>query len=159
MKEKFTHLDESGNVKMVDVSQKDITMRIAKAQCTVKMKPSTLKSITNASIKKGDVFTVAKVSGIMAAKKVGELIPLCHTLPLEHVEIIFDWNIDKGTLIIKSEVVVNAKTGAEMEALQAVSQAALTVYDMCKAVDRGMVISDIKLIEKSGGKSGLWIRK
>ncbi len=158
MEEEFTHIDESGRVRMVDVSGKAITRRVAKAQCTVQMKASTLKSIIDAKIQKGDVFACAKVSAIMAAKRVDELIPLCHPLPIDHVDITFNWNISKGVLVIVSEVVVSAKTGAEMEALQAVTQAALTVYDMCKAVDRAIIISEIKLLEKSGGKSGLWKR-
>jgi cyclic pyranopterin phosphate synthase len=158
MKKSFSHLDESGRLKMVDVSAKAITRRVAKARCTVSMKPETLGRIVSGKIPKGDVLACAKVSGIMAAKKTHELVPLCHPLPIEHIEIMFDHNIEKGELIIDAETVVTAKTGAEMEALEAAAQTALTVYDMCKAVDRGMVISEIKLLEKSGGKSGSWKR-
>jgi cyclic pyranopterin phosphate synthase len=158
MKKSFSHLDESGKLKMVDVSAKAVTRRAAKARATVSMKPDTLKSIVEEKIPKGNVFACAKVAGILAVKKTHELIPLCHPLSIEHIEITFDYNIDKGKLVIDSEVIVTAKTGAEMEALMAAAQAALTVYDMCKAVDRGMVITEIKLLEKSGGKSGSWKR-
>lgn len=158
MKKRFSHLDESGKLKMVDVSEKAVTRRTAKACCTVKMKTETLKRIVEDKIPKGDVFSCAKVAGIMAAKKTHELIPLCHPLPIEHIDITFTHTMDKGELVINAEAVVTAKTGAEMEAMMAVAQAALTVYDMCKAVDRGIVISDLKLLEKSGGKSGSWKR-
>jgi cyclic pyranopterin phosphate synthase len=123
------------------------------------MKPVTLRAIVEERILKGNVFTSAKVAGILAAKKVGELIPLCHTLAVDRIGVDFESDLERGILTITSEVVVRAKTGAEMEALQAAVQAALAVYDMCKAVDRGMVISEIALVEKRGGKSGLWKRK
>jgi cyclic pyranopterin phosphate synthase len=158
MKKRFSHLDETGKLKMVDVSDKSVTRRSAKACCTVTMKPDTLKNILEEKIPKGDVFVCAKIAGILAAKKTHELIPLCHPLSIEHIDITFTHSIDKGELLIVSEVIVTAKTGAEMEALTAASHAALTVYDMCKAVDRGIVISEIKLLEKSGGKSGTWKR-
>jgi cyclic pyranopterin phosphate synthase len=159
MEENFSHIDESGNVRMVDVGGKDVTRRSARARCKVLMDPSTLKAISENRIKKGNVLTAAKIAGIMAAKKVDELIPLCHPLPVDYISIDFSREDEKGFLEISSEVAVSARTGVEMEALQAVTQAALTVYDMCKSVDRGMVIADIRLMEKRGGKSGLWKRK
>lgn len=159
MEENISHIDESGNVRMVDVGGKDVTRRSARARCKVLMNPSTLKAISENRIKKGNVLTAAKIAGIMAAKKVDELIPLCHPLPVDHISIDFGQEDEKGVLEISSEVAVSARTGVEMEALQAVTQAALTVYDMCKSVDRGMVIVDIRLMEKRGGKSGLWKRK
>jgi cyclic pyranopterin phosphate synthase len=155
----FTHVDKSGNVRMVDVGEKAATKRVAKARAVISMKPETLGAIVGDRIQKGNVFTTAKVAGIMAAKKVGELIPLCHPLAVDWIGIDFETDPERGVLAITSEVVVHAKTGAEMEALEAVAQAALAVYDMCKAVDRGMVISEIALVEKRGGKSGLWQRK
>ena len=159
MKKQFSHVDKAGNIQMVDVGDKEVTKRVAKARCRIMMNPSTLRAVTEGKIKKGNVFTTAKIAGILAAKRVDELIPLCHTISLNHVDISFDPELDKGVLIISSEVGVTAQTGAEMEALQAAAQAALTVYDMCKAVDRGMVISDLELVEKSGGRSGLWKRE
>ena len=159
MEENFSHIDESGNVRMVDVGGKDVTRRSARARCKVLMDPSTLKAVSENRIKKGNVLTAAKIAGIMAAKKVDELIPLCHPLPVDYISIDFNQEDEKGVLEISSEVAVSARTGVEMEALQAVTQAALTVYDMCKSVDRGMVIVDIRLMEKRGGKSGLWKRK
>ncbi|MBA7670467.1 Cyclic pyranopterin monophosphate synthase [subsurface metagenome] len=159
MKKQFSHVDKAGNIQMVDVGDKEVTKRVAKARCRIMMNPSTLMAVTEGKIKKGNVFTTAKIAGILAAKRVDELIPLCHTISINHVDIFFDPELDKGVLIISSEVGVTAQTGAEMEALQAAAQAALTVYDMCKAVDRGMVISDLELVEKSGGRSGLWKRE
>jgi cyclic pyranopterin phosphate synthase len=159
MEKNFSHIDSSGDVRMVNVGKKGVTKRIAKANCTLKMNPSTLEAISDNKIKKGNVLTTAKIAGIFAAKKVDSLIPMCHSLPVDHIDIQFKIDKDLGELEIRSEVSVNARTGAEMEALQAVAQAALTVYDMCKAVDRGMIISDIRLMEKSGGKSGLWKRE
>ena len=144
---------------MVDVGGKTVTKRTAKARAVVSMKPETLKAIVEDRIGKGNVFTTAKVAGILAAKKVGELIPLCHPLAVDWIGVDFEPDPERGVLTITSEVIVRAKTGAEMEALQAAAQAALAVYDMCKAVDRGMVISEISLVEKRGGKSGLWQRK
>ena len=123
------------------------------------MRSDTLRMIVEKEAPKGDVFAAARVAGIMAAKRTGELVPLCHPLPLELVDVRFQPDAASGVLVIESRVVVTAKTGAEMEALQAASQAALTVYDMCKAVDRGMTITDLMLVEKSGGKSGTWKRE
>ena len=150
----LTHIDENGNASMVDVGKKDVTKRTATASCKLHMKPETLRAISEDRIKKGNVFTVAKIAGIAAAKKTGELIPLCHPLSPEHIDIAFQYEPEKGILMVNSSVSVTAKTGAEMEALQAVAQAALTVYDMCKAVDKEIKISDICLIKKSGGQSG-----
>lgn len=156
---KLSHIDHQGDVRMVDTGSKKITRRIASASCEVFMKKSTLKRILEEQMPKGHVFTIAKTAGIIASKKVFELIPMCHQIPLENVELSFDCDLEKGSISITSEVSVTAKTGVEMEALQAVVQAALTIYDMCKAVDKEIIISDIKLIKKSGGKSGTWIRK
>lgn len=159
MEDNFSHIDGFGNVRMVDVGGKDVTRRLARARCKVLMDRSTLEAISKDKIKKGNVLTAARIAGIMAAKKVDELIPLCHPLPVDHISIDFSREDEKGVLEISSEVAVSARTGAEMEALQAVTQAALTVYDMCKSVDRGMVIADVRLMEKRGGKSGLWKRE
>ena len=151
---KLTHLDEAGRAKMVDVTDKAITKRVAVAEGKIRLRPETLRLIANKNIPKGDVFGVARIAGISAAKKTGELIPLCHPLPITHVDI--DFHIDEANSLIRirSKTSVEAKTGIEMEALTAVSIAALTMYDMCKAVDSTMVISDIQLMEKKGGKSG-----
>ena len=159
MNKEFSHLDESERLRMVDVSGKKVTKRTAVARCTVHMAPDTLRMIAEEKAPKGDVFAAARVAGIMAAKRTGELVPLCHPLPLELVEVGFEADGGSGVLVIESRVVVTAKTGAEMEALEAASQAALTVYDMCKAVDRGMKITDLMLVEKEGGRSGTWKRK
>lgn len=155
----LTHLDNDGSAHMVDVSEKEVTLRVARAYCRVDMKPSTIEAITGKSIGKGDVLTVAKIAGITAAKKTAELIPLCHPLMLEKIDIEFKPDFERGALEIVSTVGVTARTGAEMEALEAVAQTALTVYDMCKSIDREMVIGEIKLLEKRGGKSGWWKRK
>ena len=141
---------------MVDVSEKGVTLREAVAQGNISMKAETFAMIMNKEMKKGDVFEVARLAGIMAAKRTFELIPLCHPLNLTSVEVSFHPDAKKNQVKIESRVKVEAKTGVEMEALVAVSAAALTIYDMCKAVDRGMVISDIKLFRKSGGKSGVY---
>ena len=151
---KLTHLDEEGRAKMVDVTDKAVTKRVAVAEGEITLRPETLRLIADKAIPKGDVFGVARIAGISAAKKTGELIPLCHPLPITHVDIDFHIDEAKSLIRIRSKVSVEAKTGIEMEALTAVSVAALTIYDMCKAVDKSMVISDIRLIEKKGGKSG-----
>ncbi len=158
-KDTFSHIDEDGNARMVDIGAKKITRRVAVASCRVVMKPETLQAIVDDRIRKGDVFTVAKVAAISAAKRTGELIPLCHPLALEHVDVHFQPELQAGELEIRTSVTVTAKTGAEMEALQAAAQAALTIYDMCKAVDRGMRITGLGLISKEGGKSGTWKRE
>jgi|TARA_B110000438_G_scaffold38423_1_gene38179 cyclic pyranopterin phosphate synthase len=152
----LTHLDSSGSARMVDVSTKDITTREATAQSKVFLKKETLELITQGNIPKGDVFASARIAGIMAAKETHRLIPLCHPLPITAVtiEINADNSADEPNIIIAATVRVNSQTGVEMEALTAASIAALTIYDMCKAVDRGMTISDVKLLKKSGGRSG-----
>jgi cyclic pyranopterin phosphate synthase len=150
----FTHFDRDGNAVMVDVSEKAVTERIAVARGRVSMQPETLAMIRQGSHKKGDVLAVAQLAGIMAAKKTGELIPLCHPLPLDKVTVDLTCLDDERSVEIEATVKVTARTGVEMEAMTAVSVAALTIYDMCKAVDRAIRIGDIRLIRKSGGKSG-----
>jgi cyclic pyranopterin phosphate synthase len=158
---KFTHLDKNGKAAMVDVTAKENTLRQATAQGTVLMRADTFARIMAGGMEKGDVLGVAKVAGIMAAKRTAELIPLCHPLDITHVEITFNPMKEKHCIEIAAQVQVTGKTGVEMEALVAVATTALTVYDMCKAVDREMVISDIHLVEKRGGKSGhfVWGKK
>jgi len=153
----LTHFDERGASRMVDVSDKEVTARSARASGLVRMEASTLALILDRGTAKGDVLGVARLAGIMAAKRTGDLIPLCHPLGLESVEVAFT-TVDAGTLRIEATARVRGRTGVEMEALTAVSVAALTVYDMAKAVDRGMVIDGIKLEEKSGGRSGTYRR-
>ena len=144
---------------MVDVSEKEITSRIAIARGTVHMRPETLALIREDKIEKGDVFSVARVAGIMAAKKTSELIPMCHPLNITSVEIDLTPRQEPARVEIEASVRVSGKTGVEMEALTAVSVAGMTIYDMCKAVDREMSIGEIRLVKKSGGKSGTFIRK
>lgn len=153
MSSELTHFDEHGASRMVDVSDKPQTHRLARASGRVRMAPATLKLIQQRGHAKGDVLEVARLAGIMAAKKTGDLIPLCHPLPINAVEVHFRFE-DEATLGIEAVVRVYGRTGVEMEALMAVSVAALTVYDMCKAVDRVMCIERIRLEEKSGGRSG-----
>jgi cyclic pyranopterin phosphate synthase len=155
---KLTHIDRSGKARMVDVSDKPRTQREAVARGMVTMKNATLKLIQENSIAKGDVLMVARVAGIMAAKKTHEIIPLCHPLNISSVDLDFSLDQKKNRILIESRVKITGQTGVEMEALTAVSAAALTIYDMCKAVDKEMVISDIMLIEKTGGKSGTFRR-
>src|SRR3989338_1096544 len=150
---KLTHFDESGASRMVDVSGKEATERLAVARARVAMKPETLRLILDKKVAKGDVFEVARIAGILAAKRTGELIPLCHPLNLTSVKIDFS-NNGVDTVEIRSETKIVAPTGVEMEALVAASVAALTIYDMCKAVDRGMVISDVHKKKRGGGKGG-----
>ncbi len=152
----FSHLDEKGQARMVDVSRKAPTLREAVASGKVLMKPATVKAIKGGGIAKGDVFAVARVAGIMAAKKAGNLIPLCHPLEITGVEVSFATEAARGEVAIQAKVRTVGKTGVEMEALTAVSVAALTIYDMCKSADRGIVISDILLVRKSGGRSGTY---
>lgn len=149
----LSHYTEDGSSRMVDISDKKVTKRLARASGFVRMQQATLELIQKRLIPKGNVFEVAKIAGIMAAKKTSDLIPMCHPLSIVHVDIKIE--IDKGKvgILLESEIKLEGKTGVEMEALTAVSVAALTVYDMCKAVDKNMIIEDIKLIEKSGGKS------
>jgi cyclic pyranopterin phosphate synthase len=151
---KLTHFDDEGKARMVDVSEKPLTQRDAVAKGSVYMKPETLRLIKDRQISKGDVLGVARVAGIMAAKKTSELIPMCHPLNITSVSIDFYIDEIKNKIDIKTTVKIVGQTGAEMEALTATSAAALTIYDMCKAVDKEMVISDIMLMEKRGGKSG-----
>ncbi len=151
---KLSHLDEQGNARMVDVGAKEDTERLAVARGEVQMKPETLALIQAGAMKKGDVLTVAQLAGIMAAKKTSELIPLCHPLPLSHIQIDLQLDLDLPGVQIKATVRTMGKTGVEMEALTAVSVAALTVYDMAKAVEKTMRIQNIRLVEKHGGRSG-----
>ena len=154
---KLTHINSNGEAQMVDVSEKNIASREAKAGAKVLMKPETLDLIVSGSHKKGDVLSVARVAGIQAAKKCSELIPLCHPLMLTKVSVELTPNTKDSTIEIVAVAKINGKTGVEMEALTAASIAALTVYDMCKAVDRFMTISNVQLLEKKGGKSGHWV--
>ena len=151
---KLTHFDDNGDPTMVDINEKENTIRVAIATGKVTMKSKTLQKILDIKIKKGDVFNVAKLAGIMAAKKTDQLIPLCHSIPLSYVNIDLEPDIKNSCVMIKAEASLVGKTGVEMEAFTAVSVVSLTIYDMCKSIDREMVISDIKLIHKSGGKSG-----
>ena len=146
----FTHFNQDGEAIMVDVSQKDITMRIAIAEGSIKVNQEVFRSIKEQTNKKGDVLAVARIAGIMAAKKTSDMIPLCHPLFITKVTIVFE--LDEDNYMIKA----NGKTGVEMEALHAVSVTLLTIYDMCKAIDKSMEISDIRLLHKEGGKSGVY---
>jgi len=154
----FTHFDEKGQALMVDVGEKDVTVRTAVARGEIAMNPETLDLILEGRAKKGDVLGVASLAGIMAAKKTPDLIPLAHPLPLSSVKLEFFPDRNRSLIEIEATVKVTARTGVEMEALTAVSVAALTIYDMCKAVDRAMVISGVRLMEKSGGRSGVFKR-
>ncbi|WP_029073900.1 cyclic pyranopterin monophosphate synthase MoaC [Kaistia adipata] len=156
MSPRLTHLDETGSAHMVDVSAKDITTRTAVAEGTVTMKAATLELIRTGSAAKGDVVATARIAGIMAAKKTHELIPLCHPIMLSKVTIDIEFDTALPGLRIRATTKVAERTGVEMEALTAVSVACLTIYDMAKAVDRGMTIGDIRLLEKTGGRSGDW---
>ena len=153
-KNKLTHLDDDGNPSMVNINKKEMTERVAIAFGKITMQTETLQKILDIKIKKGDVLNIAKIAGIMAAKRTDQLIPLCHTIHLSYVNVDLKPEIKASCINIKSEAALVGKTGVEMEAFTAVSVAALTIYDMCKSIDREMVISDIKLIHKSGGKSG-----
>ena len=150
----LTHFDDRGNAHMVDVGDKDVTERVATAKASVVMQPATLALIRDKKAAKGDVLAVAQLAGIMAAKKTADLIPLCHPLALSSVQVTLTLDEKRNTVDIEATCKLKGRTGVEMEALTAASVAALTVYDMCKAVDRGMVISEVKLLHKSGGKSG-----
>lgn len=151
----LTHLDAQGRARMVDVGDKPVTERVAVASATLRMQPATLRRIRAGAIAKGEVLAVARLAGIMAAKRTADLIPLCHPLPITVANIDFIPGRG-GALRITATVKVSGKTGVEMEALTAVTVAALTVYDMCKAIDRGMTITDVGLEEKRGGRSGEW---
>ena len=152
----FSHLDEKGRARMVDVSGKDVTDRLAVARGAVHMAPETLKRIAEGGVKKGDVLSVARLAGIMGAKRTADLIPLCHPLLINKADV--ELSIDDGAnaVVIEATVRVDGKTGVEMEALTAATVAALTVYDMVKAVDRGTLITDVRLLHKAGGKSGTY---
>lgn len=154
---KLTHFDASGQAHMVDVSDKASTRRIAIAQGCIRMHPETLKLIQQGNAKKGDVLGVARIAAIQASKKTSDLIPLCHPISLTKVSITFDVDEKTTSVICTATTETIGQTGVEMEALTAVSVALLTIYDMCKAADRGMVIGEIKLLEKHGGKSGDWM--
>lgn len=155
----LSHLDSEGKARMVDISEKDTTLRIAVASGYVSMKPETFDMIMSHEIAKGDVLGVAKIAGVMAAKKTGELIPLCHPINITDVNISFTPIKDESRIEVQAEVKTLGRTGVEMEALTAVATSALTIYDMCKAVDKGMEISQIRLLKKSGGRSGTYVRE
>ena len=154
----FSHLDSAGRARMVDVSEKDVTVRVATAAGTVIMRAETLKLIMEGGAAKGDVLGAARLAGIMAAKRTSELVPLCHPLPLALVTVEIECDPARDAVDISATCKTEGRTGVEMEALTAVSVAALTIYDMCKAVDRGMTIGDIRLTYKAGGKSGTYQR-
>lgn len=156
--EKLTHLDQNGRPRMVDVGDKDDTKRIGVAKGTISMKRETLERVINGDMFKGDVLGVAQTAGIMAVKKTWEAIPMCHNISINGVEMDFDVDEEHNSIHITCKATTQGKTGIEMEALHGVSIAALTIYDMCKAIDRGMEITNIRLTEKSGGKSGEYHR-
>ena len=155
---KLTHLNTRGEAHMVDVGEKPVSAREAVAEGWIRVQPQTLKLILEGGHKKGDVLAVARVAGIMAAKKTAELVPLCHTIPISAVEIALTPEEAPPAIHCRASVRTSGQTGVEMEALTAVQIALLTVYDMCKAVDRGMTLTDIRLVSKSGGRSGNWVR-
>jgi cyclic pyranopterin phosphate synthase len=159
MRRKLTHLDASGRVRMVDVSAKSVTRRRAVARGRLFMKPATLRLLAGGRLPKGDAIAVAHLAGVMAAKRVGELIPLAHPLPLDGVHLTFELDPATSSVAIEARVSTRARTGVEMEALTAVSVAALALYDMLKSADRAMVIGDIALWEKRGGRSGVYRRR
>jgi cyclic pyranopterin phosphate synthase len=156
---KLSHINSKGKAEMVDVSEKEISTRTAEAYAEVKVSKEVFDAIKNNSVKKGDVLSIAKFAGIQAAKKTSELIPLCHNIFISKIDVELKLNSQKKTVEIKSFAKTTAQTGIEMEALTAVSVAALTVYDMCKAIDKSMIISEIKLLSKTGGKSGNYFIK
>lgn len=152
----FTHFNAQGDAHMVDVSEKAITQRVAITEGFISLQPATLELILQGGHKKGDVLGIARIAGIMASKRTAELIPLCHPLPLTHVEIELIPEIENSRIRCQTTAKTNGQTGVEMEALTATQIALLTIYDMCKAVDRGMEINGVRLLEKAGGKSGHW---
>lgn len=156
MSAKFTHLDAEGRARMVDVTDKPVTARTATAEACVVMQPQTLQMIVDGNHKKGDVLAVARIAGIQAAKKCADLIPLCHPLLLSSVTVECEPDLNNHAVVIHATCKLAGQTGVEMEALTAASVAALTIYDMCKAVDKGMEIRSVRLLEKRGGKSGDW---
>lgn len=153
---RLTHVDSEGRSRMVDVSGKEPTRRVARAEAFVEMSPSTLKLLKQNALPKGSPLETARIAGIQAAKKTSDLIPLCHPLPLTHVDIAIE--VTRGGVRLESTASTKAETGVEMEALMAAAVAALTLYDMCKAVEKGMTIGRVRLLEKTGGKSGPWVR-
>ena len=155
----FTHFDDQGNAVMVDVGGKTATVRVAHAAGSITLSPRAFEMVKGGKMSKGDVLGIARVAGIMAAKKVDSLIPLCHPLLISKINIDFSYHDEDSSIEILSTVGMSGQTGVEMEALTAVSIAALTIYDMCKAVDKSMVIGDIRLLKKTGGKSGTYERK
>ncbi len=155
----FTHIDKEGRVRMVDVTQKKPTVRTAVAGGMVSMNPATFDAIQNQKVKKGNVLETARIAGIMAAKKTAELIPMCHPLNITHIQVDFSPDAANSSMGIEATVRAIDQTGVEMEAITAVSVAALTIYDMCKSIDKEMTISKIQLLKKTGGKSGTYIRK
>ena len=158
MSNEFSHLDDTGGISMVDVGAKRSTMREAVAVATVRMKPETLKRLIERALPKGDVLATAKVAGVLAAKRTPSLIPLAHPLNITSVDITFDLDPAAGTVEVHAIVRCDGKTGVEMEAMTACAVAALTIYDMCKSAEKGIVIDTLQLVRKSGGKSGLWER-
>ena len=154
----FTHIDSEGRLRMVDVGEKKVTQREAKAEATVIVSQETLERILDLKMPKGNVFEAARLAGILAAKKTSNLIPLCHPIQLTEIKIDFSTDRERSQILISSRVKTRDRTGVEMEALVAVTHAALTIYDMCKAVDRGMKITDVQLTYKSGGRSGTYQR-
>jgi cyclic pyranopterin phosphate synthase len=158
MADELTHLDERGRARMVNVADKAVTRRVCVARGEVRMAPETLARISEGRIPKGDVLATARIAGIQAAKRTDEWIPLCHSLPLDGVEIELLPDSERSRIAIEARVQAQARTGVEMEALVAVCAAGLTIYDMCKAIDRGMTLEAVRLVRKSGGKSGEWKR-
>ncbi len=158
-KKEFTHFDQDGNAVMVDVGGKDVTRREAVAAGKITMNRDAFELVKTGDIRKGDVLGISRVAGIIASKKVDELIPLAHPLMINKVSVEFEFDEENCAILIEAKVGIDGKTGVEMEALTAVSVSALTIYDMCKAVDKSMVISDIRLLRKVGGKSGLYVRE
>ena len=154
----LTHLDEQGRARMVDVGDKPVTARHAVARAVVRMAPATAATVAAGDAPKGDVLGTARIAGIQAAKRTGELIPLCHPLPLDQVDVRAEVDAAAGEVVLTAEARVSARTGVEMEALTAAAVAALTVYDMVKALERGVEIATVHLVEKSGGRSGQWRR-
>lgn len=157
--EKLTHIDEKGKARMVDVSEKRVTTRTAEAGARVLMKASTLRLILEGGVEKGDVLAVARVAGIMAAKRTCEIIPMCHPVAVTSVEIAFRVEEEVPAVVVLARARTRDRTGVEMEALTGAAVAALTIYDMCKAVDRSMTVSDLQLLKKTGGKSGTYVRE
>jgi cyclic pyranopterin phosphate synthase len=155
----LTHLDDAGRARMVDVGDKDVTARRALARAVVRMSPATAVAVRDGDAPKGDVLGPARIAGIQAAKRTWELIPLCHQLPLSFVDVVAEVDADAGTVTLSAEARTSAQTGVEMEALTAASVAALTVYDMVKALEKGVAIEQVVLLEKSGGRSGDWRRE